>query len=211
MQTTREVWPGGTDGARARRRMILKSTLIAILLFLTACAGTSQAIKSNTNTKSPADAKKNLAKGVVDPCSLLTKEDAEAVLGASVKQGRSQGLSQAAMCQYLREKAETMAQAGESVTLQFHFGGGSSFDSYVKNAEAAFKTKAQNVTGVGDKAVFNGDQFIVRYKDDFFIILIGKKMDDAERIEAAKALAQRVIDRYDAHSPGLLERDGQTE
>ena len=48
---------------------------------------------------------------------------------------------------------------------------------------------------MGDKAVFNCDQFIVSYKDDFFIILIGKKMDDAERIEAAKALAQRVIDR----------------
>ncbi len=194
MQTTREVWPGGTNGARARR-MILQSTLIAVLLFLTACAGASQAIKSNTNTRPPTDAKKNLAKGEVDPCMLLTKEDAEAVLGANVKKGKSQGLSQAATCQYLRLKAETMAQAGESVTLQVHFGSGSSFESYVKNAEAAFKTKAQTVTGVGDKAVFNGDQFIVRYKDDFFIILIGKKMDDDARIEAAKALAQRVIDR----------------
>ena len=194
METTREVWPGETDGARAPR-VVLQSMLIAALLFLTACAGASQAIKSNTNASLPADAKKNLAKGVVDPCTLLTKEDAEAVLGANVKQGKSQGLSTAATCQYLREKAETMAHAGESVTLQVHFGGGGSFDSYVKNAEAAFKTKAQTVTGVGDKAVFNGDQFIVRYKDEFFIILIGKKMDDAERIEAAKALAQRVIDR----------------
>src|SRR6266496_4231745 len=192
-------WTGRSDSIPLRRRrMILQSTIIAALLFLTACAGASQAIKSDTNTTSPADAKKNLAKGVVDPCSLLTKEDAEAVLGTAVKQGKSQGLSTAATCQYLREKAETMAQAGESVTLQFHFGSGSSFDSYVKNAEAAFKTKAQTVTGVGDQAVFNGDQFIVRYKDDFFIILIGKKMNDAERIEAAKALARRVIDRYDA-------------
>lgn len=189
-------WTGRSDSIPLRRRrMILQSSLIAALLFLTACAGASQAIRSNTNTRSTADAKKNLAKGAADPCTLLTKEDAEAVLGANVEQGKSQGLSTAATCQYLREKAETMAQAGESVTLQFHFGGGGSFDSYVKNAEAAFKTKAQTVTGVGDKAVFNGDQFIVRYKDDFFIILIGKKMDDAERIEAAKALAQRVIDR----------------
>ncbi len=189
-------WTRGSDSIPLRRtRMVLQSTLIAALSFLTACAGASQAIKSNTNTRSPADAKKNLAKGGVDPCTLLTKEDAEAVLGANVKKGKSEGLSQAAMCQYLREKAETMAQAGESVSLQFHFGAGSSFDSYVKNAEAAFKTKAQTVTGVGDKAVFNSDQFIVRYKDDFFIILIGKKMDDGERIEAAKALAQRVIDR----------------
>ena len=165
--------------------------VFAITLLSTACASAQLSGKAT-------DGKSNMSvppKSERDPCTLLTKEDAEAVLGANVKKGKSEGLSQAAMCQYLREKAETMAQAGESVTLQFHFSAGSSFDSYVKNAEAAFKTKAQTVTGVGDKAVFNGDQFIVRYKDDFFIILIGKKMNDAERIEAAKALAQRVIDR----------------
>lgn len=137
----------------------------------------------------------NQPKAAFDPCTLLTKEDAEAALGASVKKVTPQGLSTADTCQYLREKAENLAQAGESVTLQVHFGSGKLFDSYVKEAEQSFETRAQQVEGVGDKAVFNGGQFIVLNKNDFFIVTIGKRTSDREKLAAARVLAGKVVAR----------------
>jgi len=137
----------------------------------------------------------NQSRAAFDPCTLLTKEDAEAALEASVKKVTPQGLSTADTCQYLREKAENLAQAGESATLQVHFGNGKLFDSYVKEAAQSFETRAQQVDGVGDKAVFISGQFIVLNKNDFFVVTIGKKMSDAERLAATKTVAQKVVAR----------------
>jgi hypothetical protein len=65
----------------------------------------------------------------------------------------------------------------------------------VKEAEQSFETKAQPVEGVGDKAVFNAGQFVVLNKSDFFVVTIGKRMSDAEKLAATRALARKIVAR----------------
>lgn len=173
------------------------STLICAISITVACTATHQTSEpgvninaANSDIKTPKQSPSD-----IDPCTLLTKEDAEAALRGPVKKVTPQGLSTAETCQYLREKAENLAQAGESVTLQVHFGSGKLFDSYVKEAQESFETKALPVEDVGDKAVFNAGQFIVLNKNDFFVVTIGKRMSDAEKLAATKALAKRVVAR----------------
>ncbi len=81
------------------------------------------------------------------------------------------------------------------MTLQVHYGGGKLFDSYVKEAEDSFENKSEPVEGVGAKAVFNSGRLIVLNKNDFFVVTIGKRMSDAEKIATSKALARKVIAR----------------
>ncbi len=173
------------------------STLIWLLSFTMACSATHQTSERGVNLNAANSNIKtaNQSAAQIDPCTLLTKEDAEAALGASVKRVTPQGLSTADSCQYSREKADNLAQAGESVTLQVHFGSGKLFDSYVKEAEESFDTKATQVEGVGDKAVFNSGQFIVLNKNDFFVVTIGKRMSDAEKLAANKELSRKIVAR----------------
>lgn len=128
-----------------------------------------------------------------DPCTLVTAADAEAILGTSVEQTKPEGLSLAAACQYL-------APTAENVTLQVHFGLGTDFDNYVKTAEESFASKAFPVPGVGEKAMFNAEQLIVKHGDDFFILTIGKAIDDKQRLPIASDLAHKVVSRLGAGS-----------
>src|SRR5437016_522073 len=134
--------------------------VVTCSIFVTvACTATQQTSKPGANINAAnSDVKAKQSPSDIDPCTLLTKEDAEAALETSVKKVTPQGLSTADTCQYLREKAENLAQRGESVTLQVHFGSGRLFDSYVKEVEQSFETRAQQVEGVGDQAVFNSGQ-----------------------------------------------------
>jgi len=171
--------------------------LVATGAIMMAC-GAKPLTKHSTENTSVANREANAGNqraAVLDPCILLTKEDAAAALGASVKKVTPQGLSTADTCQYLRETGDNLEQRGESVTLQVHYGGGRLFDSYVKEAEQSFETKTQQVEGVGDKAAFNSGQFIVLNKNDFFVLTIGKRMSDADKIATSKALATKVIAR----------------
>ena len=174
------------------KNVITTLALVGTTSITMACGANPQtkALSGNTNKGSAAQ-----AKAAVDPCALLTKEDAEAALGAAVKKVTPQGLTTADTCQYLREKTDNLAQTGESMTLQVHFGGGKLFDSYVKDAEESFGTRALQVEGVGDKAVFDAGQFIVLNKNDFFVLTISKKISDAEKLTSAKALAMKIVGR----------------
>ncbi len=170
-------------------------TLICLISLTMACTA-NHTSESGVNSAANSNAKPaSQSPAGTDPCALLTKEDAEGALEAPVKKVAPQGLSTADTCQYLREKGENLAQKGESVTLQVHFGGGKLFDSYVKETEQSFDTRAQPIEGVGDKAVFNSGQFMVLKKNDFFVVTIGKKMPDAEKLAASRALARKVFAR----------------
>ena len=179
------------------KQVISTLALVGTAAIMMAC-GANPLTKESSGNTSVDNGRGNAAnqpKAAIDPCTLLTKEDAEAALGAFVKRVTPQGLSTADTCQYLRETGDNLEQRGESVTLQVHYGSGRLFDSYVKEAEQSFETKTQQVEGVGDKAAFNSGQFIVLNKNDFFVLTIGKRMSDAEKIATSKALATKVIGR----------------
>ncbi len=171
--------------------------LVGTAAIMMACSANPQTKEPSGNTRvdNGKGSAANQPSAAFDPCILLTKEDAEAALGASVKRVTPQGLSTADTCQYLRETGDNLEQRGESVTLQVHYGSGRLFDSYVKEAEQSFETKTQQVEGVGDKAVFDAGQLIVLNKNDFFVLTIGKRMSDADKIATGKALATKVIAR----------------
>ena len=177
------------------KQVISTLALVATGAIMMACGANPLTKQLSENTNVSNGSAVSQPNAVLDPCTLLTKEDAEAALEASVKKLTPQGLSTADTCQYLRETGDDLEQRGESVTLQVHYGGGKLFDSYVKEAEESFETKAQPVEGVGDKAAFNSGQFIVLSKNDFFVLTIGKRMSDAEKIATSKALATKVIGR----------------
>ncbi len=179
-------------------QVISALALVATTSIMMACGANppTKELSRNTSVDNGNGSAVNQPKAALDPCSLLTKEDAQAALGTSVKKLTPQGLSTADTCQYLREKTDNLSQSGESVTLQVHFGGGKVFDSYVKEAEETFETRAQPVEGVGDKAVFTSDQLIVLNKNDFFIVTVGKKMSDAEKLAATSSLARKIVARW---------------
>ena len=171
-------------------------TLICLISLTMACTANRTSESGINSAAANSNAKPaSQSPAGIDPCTLLTEEDAAGALEASVKKVTPQGLSTADTCQYLREKGENLAQKGESVTLQVHFGGGKLFDSYVKETEQSFDTRAQPIEGVGDKAVFNAGQFMVLKKNDFFVVTIGKNMPDAEKLAASRALARKVFAR----------------
>src|SRR5260370_35461114 len=73
--------------------------------------GANPLTKESSGNTSVANGKGNAAnqpKSAFDPCTLLTKEDAEAALGAFVKRVTPQGLSTADTCQYLRETGHNL-------------------------------------------------------------------------------------------------------
>ncbi|HEV8487467.1 MAG TPA: hypothetical protein VGV87_28225 [Blastocatellia bacterium] len=179
------------------KQVIKTLAFVATISIVMACGANPQTEKLSGNTSVDNGKGKTAIqmKASFDPCTLLSKEDAEAALEGSVTRVTPQGLSTADTCQYMREKGGNLAQAGESVKLQIHFGSGKLFDSYVKDAEESFETKAQQVEAVGEKAVFNSGQLIVLNKNDFLVVTIGKKMSDAERLAATKTLAQKVVAR----------------
>src|SRR5260370_29004860 len=149
--------------------------LVGTAAIMMAC-GANPLTKESSGNTSVANGRGNAAnqpKAAIDPCTLLTKEDAEAALEASVKKVTPQGLSTADTCQYLRETSDNLKRRGESVTLQVHYGSGRLFDSYLKEVEQSLDTKTPQADGGGDKAPFSSCQFIVFQQNDLFAITIG--------------------------------------
>ena len=128
-----------------------------------------------------------------EACSLITEEEAKAVLGSAV----TKGMSTATMCQYLSASDE-ISKAGESVSIELHPGAASEFDNYVSTIEKDLNVKTKPVTGIGDKAFFAEGQLIVSKGNDFMIVIVGKKMGEEEHIAIEKNIAQKAIDRLAA-------------
>src|SRR5258708_6991639 len=115
------------------KQVISTLALVGTAAIMMAC-GANPLTKESSGNTSVANGRGNAAnqpKAAIDPCTLLTKEDAEAALGASVKRVTPQGLSTADTCQYLRETGDNLEQRGGSVTLQVHSGRRKLFAQYV--------------------------------------------------------------------------------
>src|SRR6266496_1661795 len=107
--------------------------IIAASFAAAACGSSSAPQRSNASQPAAHSA---------EPCVLLTKEDAEATLGTPVRESPAAAMTPT--CQYL-------GQRGQSVTLQLHPGAGTSFDSYVAQADSSFQTQSHAVAALGDK------------------------------------------------------------
>jgi hypothetical protein len=166
-------------------KFILAISLVAIL------SSCSDNTNSNNSTASDSSKTKTETQApTATACQLLKMEDAEAILGNKV----SQGMSTESMCQYL-STAEELAHAGESVSLTFQKGAASEFDNYVAKTAQDMNVKTEPVTGIGDKAAWTDGSLIVAKGSDLLVVMVGKKMQKEQHIDAAKSLTQKIISR----------------
>ena len=171
----------------------LNAAIAAITISTTiffACSGNDKASGKTEETTATTEKKETTSSNVTDACSLITEDEAKAVLGNAV----TKGMSTSSMCQYL-SASEEISKAGESVSIQLHPGAASEFDTYVSSAEKDLNVKTKPVTGIGDKAVFAEGQLIVSKGNDFIIVIVGKKMNEEEQIVAEKNIAQTACER----------------
>ena len=128
--------------------------------------------------------------GGVELCSLVTKEEAEAVLGEPVDEPETG----AATCVYIASAIDSL---GSVAVGHFEYPGeelaASSFDSSKETGG-----EIEPVSGIGDDAYWQAgiDGLSVLVGKHYLLISVTlKSQDDAAALEASKELAQQVIDR----------------
>ena len=123
-----------------------------------------------------------------DACQLLTADDARAALGHDVKKTDPANMTGMAMCQY-------MADNSESVTLQFRPAAPREIDDYAKQYTDALGGSAEPVSGIGERALLVGDQFVFVSKGHIYILMLGKNLPAAEKTQRTRTLAAAVLGR----------------
>jgi hypothetical protein len=93
-----------------------------------------------------------------------------------------------AMCQYMTDNSE-------SVTLQFRPAAAREIDDYAKQYTDALGGTAEPVTGVGERALLVGDQFVFVSKGHMYILMLGKNLPAAEKTQRTRTLAAAVLGR----------------
>ena len=171
-------------------RFFTKVLSFTLISFLYACSGNDGSGTRSGNNQEATAKEETKTTPATEACSLLTEEEAKAVLGNAV----TKGMSTTSMCQYVSASDE-LSKAGENVSIQLHYGAGSEFDAYVSNTEKDLKVKTKPVDGIGDKAVFAEGQLMVLKGQDFMIVIVGKKMNEEEQINVEKTIAQKAIER----------------
>jgi hypothetical protein len=177
----------------AKLNFVSKSLVIIIFSFfsflLYSCSGNNSG-SDKTNESSGTTEKKEATGTTADACSLISEEEAKAILGNAVTKSVSTG----DMCQYVSASDE-LQKAGESVSIQLNLGAGEQFDTYVSNTGTQLNVKIKPVAGIGDKAVFAAGQLLVLKGKDFITVIVGKNMGEEEQIAAEKIIAQKAIER----------------
>jgi hypothetical protein len=159
MTTTRIAdSPSPSNGRRLPLKALAALSFLAIfgLVLLAACGGgndsstqetrTPAATASAGETQTPATTAQPAA-GELDPCALLTKADAEAIVGASLGEPDMQTAGPFETCIYTND-------AGTYVQVQVSSGvyTESTFDDAMQAAAEQIDIEAKPVSGLGDKA-----------------------------------------------------------
>lgn len=167
-------------------RTVLVFCLLATMNFCSSCSNNESQEKAQSKDSS---VQKNEVKNT-QACSLLTEADAKQILGNAIQPG----MQSSTMCQYV-SASEELSKTGENVSLTFHQNAGSEYEKYVSDMEKSTGTTTEPVQGVGEKAAWADGSLIVKQGDDLLVIIVGKKMEKAKHINAAKSLANSILSR----------------
>lgn len=142
-----------------RRRLRLRALAAALflgasaLILLAACGGDGDEESTGTPSGTRAAAEETATAapqasgGELDPCELLTTEEAEASLGVSFGEPERQTVGPFETCIYADESGNyVQVQVSDSVYT------GSSFDDAMQGAAEQLDIEAEPVSGLGDKA-----------------------------------------------------------
>jgi uncharacterized protein DUF3558 len=124
--------------------------------------------------------------GTIDPCSLITTEEATAVLGEPAKDGVPHAFQQTRQCQW--------DSANASIAILVYLGGQKDpWPSTHDLAKSAYSAKFSDVSGLGDAAFSNGiDLHILKGDDMYQIGVLGPFTD---RVGKAMTVAKEALAR----------------
>ena len=206
------------------KRQVRSQLTISLALFVLAAAGCSKSDKPEVSTATP-QAKASPSPSASSPaakeesgagafaCTLLTKEETEAVQGEPFKttkaSGRSSGGLLASQCYFelpttvnsivltVTQKADGADARDPKQSWQEIFHGEKASEK--KGEEGGERRGPEKIEGIGDEAFWTGANvggaLYVLKGNSYIRISIGGAADRAQKIEKSKALAQSVLNR----------------
>jgi hypothetical protein len=175
------------------RRQIFYTFALALSFVLTSCNSKdtspmgSKAEPAPAST-APADAS---APAIPDPCKLLTKDEAAAILGEPVKDPEPGGLFGNRICDWKSVKLHG-GIASYSVHIALTPESRKTWDAGKKLYSAK---DMQPVTGIGDAAMFMLDDLLVYAKGFSININVLKEIDKPDHMKAVQAGEKAVADK----------------
>jgi hypothetical protein len=133
-----------------------------------------------------------------DACSLLTVEEAEGILGETVSGAEpSQPSPLFAVCSWPAESTESFAIIVLQVLDEFPGGAEAFHDTTLEGLEQSGE-EGEEISGLGDEAVYYAGLLQVREGDELFAISVTlADGDDASNRAATEEAAQLVLDNLD--------------
>jgi hypothetical protein len=169
-----------------------RNSLLAVLLFCLAACNQNQ--NGSTTTPTAATPVNTGGSNLPDPCTLLTKAEAEAVLGEPVRDPEAGGLGGNRICDY-----KTVTVHGGVLPYSVHI---AIIGEQQQVWDAGKKLNAKQlrpVAGIGDDAYFLLEDLDILTKQRFVSINVMKSIDkpdhDKAVEEAEKIVAQKAIPR----------------
>jgi hypothetical protein len=125
----------------------------------------------------------------INPCSLVTKDEAEAALGKPVADGERPDVAQGLICQFVGSQGNDVWQLQVLVTQS---GSAAAMTSAFASAkQSVAETNPEDVSGVGDEAFWipGANQLNVRQGNTYLIV-----SGDAS-LEVLQGVAEKALDR----------------
>jgi hypothetical protein len=124
-----------------------------------------------------------------DPEKLLTKAEAETILGTPVKRAPD---TPGVTLQYLEDTERLMSEA---LSIQIHYGSGARFAKYVQELKTDLNLDPKTVEGIGTKAYYVEGQLVIRHGRHFSVVLFFSKRPDEERLKVLTEVAKKFLPR----------------
>lgn len=151
----------------------------------TATGGSGSSASSTATTTAGSDDEED----GTNPCSLVTKDEAEAALGKPVADGERPDVAQGLICQFVGTQGSDVWQLQVLVTQS---GSAESMTSAFASAkESVAETNPEDVSGIGDEAFWipGANQLNIRQGNTYLII-----SGDAS-LDVLKGVAEKALDR----------------
>ncbi len=161
---------------------VLPLLLLVTSLFLMACGDSQQGTGSGSQDASNKS----------DPCALLTKAQAEAVLGVNIEQPASKQIGPSTTCTFGPRDALNFL----SVTTFDHTYTSSQFEAEWRSSESLLQKTVQQISGVGDQAFYADSLLNVLKGNNYFIVsLVNPGLSEQEKIEKLKQVATQITQK----------------
>jgi len=181
--------------------MKIKIALVILLLSslgLQGCGARTDEAKNQTGS-APSNSSARKASGKIDACTLLTKTDAEALLGGAVKEPTTthneNGGTVVTQCHYSNEAGDKqvglLARQAPSAAEARQV-----FESARSAAKSLSGVDPKTISGLGDDAYWTGGNLaqLNVLKNDLWLV-ISARQGKADRWAATKDVANKVLSR----------------